>query len=622
MKKKQEALFTQITSVLNGELRTQLTPVGRLCLDSGVPFHLLTQYLDLFDGITPKDVAIINQLMNLGKRFVGSGSTTTKKERDDACWEKFRSINEVCAIQNERIASGDLSYLADSCLTFIGDEIQKLYVRVVNGNGPLVETNIGLLPISGFAVGPGSVNGVKGISPIEKYEEAPITCSTYLGMRVLRQTAQWHKPLNDIIAHKGEMSRCESVKATMVDKTSDISRMIVPQLNGDLLCQYPMGKLLEDMLGIIGISLDTQPDLNAEAARKGSLFANDEVDPRFQARMIRYCTVDLTSSSELQGRALCQRVFPPAMFNYMAAVSPTRITRGSETLHLHMMSNMGNAFCFPQQTLIYAMICKFVYKSLGIPEYTKEYGKTFHVFGDDIIIDVKAYDTVIKILEELCMIPNKKKSFSKGLFRESCGGDFYNGYNVRPVFTTTLNGLRDRYSLLNRLLKWSFYHSLNVSATVKILIDSIPNVICTPLEESEISGLQVPETFLRKMPVNWRQRLRISLRVAMGDMESNSHIGGKNITHNIAYHAMGYKLSQSHATSRTPTLFSMLVGGIKGKSTDLWLINTNHKRRTITRVDVPFWDTIDNLFVGNAWRFARNIIAYYDYHLSKMILTS
>jgi hypothetical protein len=60
--------------------------------------------------------------------------------------------------------------------------------------------------------------------------------------------------------------------------------------------------------------------------------------------------------------------------------------------------------------------------------------RTLTVYGDDIIVESRYFQGVLKDLTTLGFLPNVDKSFSDSYFRESCGGDYYLGTPVRPVY--------------------------------------------------------------------------------------------------------------------------------------------------------------------------------------------
>jgi hypothetical protein len=59
------------------------------------------------------------------------------------------------------------------------------------------------------------------------------------------------------------------------------------------------------------------------------------------------------------------------------------------------------------------------------------------VFGDDIIVPLDCSDTTQEALGDLGFKVNTAKTFSEGNFRESCGVDAYDGYDVTKVSCLT-----------------------------------------------------------------------------------------------------------------------------------------------------------------------------------------
>lgn len=89
---------------------------------------------------------------------------------------------------------------------------------------------------------------------------------------------------------------------------------------------------------------------------------------------------------------------------------------------------MGSAMCFPVETLVFAACCEYV---------TREHGHRlrYSVFGDDIIVPTECYDDLLHVLSLLGFKVNQDKSFFKpsDWFRESCGGEYCDGYDVTPL---------------------------------------------------------------------------------------------------------------------------------------------------------------------------------------------
>jgi hypothetical protein len=95
---------------------------------------------------------------------------------------------------------------------------------------------------------------------------------------------------------------------------------------------------------------------------------------------------------------------------------------------------MGSGHTFPLQTLLFYCLAEATRTLL------KCRGKV-SVYGDDIIVPTRMSKHLIVIFSELGFVINSDKSFydepdpqwpSKTFFRESCGGDYKGGVDVRP----------------------------------------------------------------------------------------------------------------------------------------------------------------------------------------------
>jgi hypothetical protein len=107
------------------------------------------------------------------------------------------------------------------------------------------------------------------------------------------------------------------------------------------------------------------------------------------------------------------------------------MTRVNGKWHLlEKFSSMGNGFTFELETLIFLCLI------LAVDETGQklESGRNVFTYGDDIICPTEYSEAVISALKFSGFSLNMKKSFVSGPFRESCGGDFFGGVDVRPFF--------------------------------------------------------------------------------------------------------------------------------------------------------------------------------------------
>lgn len=124
-----------------------------------------------------------------------------------------------------------------------------------------------------------------------------------------------------------------------------------------------------------------------------------------------------------------------------AATDATRSRKADVPLHgvipLQKYASMGSALCFPFESVVFCTLAFLgIQNQLNRPLSKKDIQSfigSVRVYGDDIIVPVEYMQSVIETLEAFGLIVNRNKSFGTGKFRESCGGDFYDGVDVSVV---------------------------------------------------------------------------------------------------------------------------------------------------------------------------------------------
>jgi len=148
----------------------------------------------------------------------------------------------------------------------------------------------------------------------------------------------------------------------------------------------------------------------------------------------RFATIDLSSASDTVTTRLVKAVFRGTpLYPYLVALrSKTTVLPSGKVIELAKYAPSGSALCFPVETLIFASIVEFTVRraqrtNLGL--YPR-----WRVYGDDIIVQEPLFWDTLLTLEGLGFKPNHSKSFcSDSRFRESCGGEGYDGVDVRPL---------------------------------------------------------------------------------------------------------------------------------------------------------------------------------------------
>lgn len=270
-------------------------------------------------------------------------------------------------------------------------------------------------------------------------------------------------------------------RLSFVPKTSVISRSICVEPVLNMYFQKGLGSVFQSLLKKkFRIDLSSQPELNRSMALSGS------VDGRFS-------TIDLSSASDSISLLLLKEILPSYVYDWMMLMrSPTTIFPDGTEVELAMVSTMGNAFTFPLQTLLFSVIVTSCYRVLGIkPTYTRHGPSNFAVFGDDIIVRQDSYNFVVHCLSLFGFVVNEDKSFNCGDFRESCGGDYWRGHDIRGVYIQSLKTRADIYSALNRLVRWSAKCGIlipRVIARLRSWVKFLP----IPYSDGDSEGIKVP----------------------------------------------------------------------------------------------------------------------------------
>jgi hypothetical protein len=108
---------------------------------------------------------------------------------------------------------------------------------------------------------------------------------------------------------------------------------------------------------------------------------------------------------------------------------------------LSKFASMGSALTFPVEAMVFLTIIFIgIERELNTQltrELINELKGQVRVYGDDIIVPVRYVRSVVDALEDFGLLVNRNKSFWTGKFRESCGGDFYDGADVNVVRAKT-----------------------------------------------------------------------------------------------------------------------------------------------------------------------------------------
>jgi len=439
--------------------------------DLQINTRLLTSDLDVE---TARKVCLAESFF---KKYQGDKTA----DADRLCLDKFLVCNDSCR-----------SFSLSPSRLFHENVINevKLFFDDIFFCGP--DLKMDLLEISkGFSLGPGANIDCKSYDFYTKLYNSSLTRTSDRLYREYR-CALVQSRLLPAELKRSELcgdSKVVGSRLSFVPKTSEISRSICTEPTLNMLFQKGIGAFLEhELQRKTRINLSKQPILNRKLAKKGSIDGT-------------YGTIDLSSASDSISIELCKQILPDYAFRWlMLARSPCTVIPDGTVVKLDMISSMGNGFTFPLQTLIFASLVVACYRTLGItPIYGSDGPQNFAVFGDDIIVRKDAYAFVIDCLALFGFKTNESKSFNTGYFRESCGGDFFKGHNVRGIYIKELKHELNVYSAINRIIKWSSLSGTFLPRVAQSLFESIPRhkrwVI--PPADGDTEGIKVPYAFFK-----------------------------------------------------------------------------------------------------------------------------
>jgi len=168
---------------------------------------------------------------------------------------------------------------------------------------------------------------------------------------------------------------------------------------------------------------------NQDMAREGSTVGGN------------LATLDLSDASDRVPLKLVETMLhdhPHLLGAVRACRSQRACVPGHGIISLSKFASMGSALTFPIEAMVF-LTCVF----LGIESSLNTQFRSINdilsfvgsvrIYGDDIIIPVDHVDHVIAQLERFNASVGPSKSFWTGRFRESCGKEYFDGYDISVI---------------------------------------------------------------------------------------------------------------------------------------------------------------------------------------------
>lgn len=334
----------------------------------------------------------------------------TSFDRKAAAVDNFWKSEKECYSTNERLHPYIEGFSHPEYVPALGDFLRQVRKNVAALLGPCPS---GLLE---GRFGPGATFGDKGrLTTIpDKMSSRPTVTSGALYFSVFdwKSTAWASTCATRFI----ETQVVRGNRFTTVPKDSTKDRGIAVEPSVNLFYQLSFGKVMKKRLKHAGLNLQDGQAIHrqvaCEASKEGS-----------------FATIDLSNASDTVSTNLVRLVLPHQWFDALSALRSPYTLLDGKWVKLEKFSSMGNGYTFELETAIFAAISMAVMQTLGTTPFP---GVNLFVYGDDIIVPNSVAPCVLSALRYLGFTPNGKKTFLNGPFKESCGGDYFNGVDVRP----------------------------------------------------------------------------------------------------------------------------------------------------------------------------------------------
>lgn len=250
-----------------------------------------------------------------------------------------------------------------------------------------------------------------------------------------------------------------------VPKNWKTHRTIACEPEGNIPLQLAFDSYVKRRLRLRGIDLCDQ-SRNQQMAKDASITGLN-------------ATIDMSMASDTVAYNTVAALFPTEWFQYLCDVRSPCYRDGNGVLTKYeKFSSMGNGSTFSIETLIFAAACYAVGS------------KTFSVYGDDVVIEAELVANFTRIMRFFGFVVNQDKSHYAGPFRESCGVNAYEGYDITPFYLRDINKLKANWChIVNGLMSIALPEGELEGLVLELIRDlKLPLV---PFNEDTMSGVMV-----------------------------------------------------------------------------------------------------------------------------------
>lgn len=244
----------------------------------------------------------------------------------------------------------------------------------------------------------------------------------------------------DKFLEEGEHQHVESVepdaeqpvRVVTVPKTLGTPRVIAVE---PVCTQYIQQAISNELVSLLERDKLVSGHINFRDQTVNRSLAQDSSGSR------QLATIDLSEASDRVHQDLVRTMFDHAPL-VRRAVFACRSARASlddgTTISLSKFASMGSSLCFPVEAMVFFTICLVARMRQENTRWTaarvKALAARYYVYGDDIIAPAGEVPAISETMAIFGLKVNAHKTFWTGKFRESCGMDAYDGWDVTPAY--------------------------------------------------------------------------------------------------------------------------------------------------------------------------------------------
>ena len=232
-----------------------------------------------------------------------------------------------------------------------------------------------------------------------------------------------------------------------VPKNYERDRVCAKEPSWNMFFQKGVGGYIRQRLRKVGLLHPDAQETHATLAAKASVTGS-------------MATLDLKAASDTISLAIVDVLVPDDWKRVIYDLrSPVGLLPNGDTCLYEKISSMGNGFTFELETLLFYALSKACC----------EQDELVSVYGDDIIAPTCRASRIVSLLRFCGFETNTDKTFTEGLFRESCGGHYYSGFDVKPFYVHQLpSSLPQVINLHNDIVAWIGRTGLKLSRLIDI----------------------------------------------------------------------------------------------------------------------------------------------------------